>query len=193
MVLITHTRRACHGVVLTATRLAAPEPASARPTDRGRRGCGVTHGPRPGRGATGAAGLAARRACRPRAVSGVRRGPCLWLRVGRPRGGRGPRVPEVRERRASRARVAHGTPGRAGRRDGAPRGRTRDERPRGHRQPRPRCRRAPGGGTGRTEGLRFRAGGRGAFVRYLPAMACYRFRVAFWPVQSSHRVTDTST
>ena len=27
------------------------------------------------------------------------------------------------------------------------------------------------GGTGRTEGLRFREGGRGAFVRYLPAMA----------------------
>ena len=26
-------------------------------------------------------------------------------------------------------------------------------------------------GTGRTEGLRFREGGRGAFVRYLPAMA----------------------
>ena len=35
------------------------------------------------------------------------------------------------------------------------------------------------GGTGRTEGLRFREGGRGAFVRYLPAMAFYRFRVAF--------------
>ena len=27
------------------------------------------------------------------------------------------------------------------------------------------------GGTGRTEGFRFREGGRGAFVRYLPAMA----------------------
>ena len=40
------------------------------------------------------------------------------------------------------------------------------------------------GGTGRTEGLRFREGGRGAFVRYLPAMAFYRFRVAFWPVKS---------
>ena len=37
MVIITHTRRARHGVVLTGKKLAAPEPASARPTDRGRR------------------------------------------------------------------------------------------------------------------------------------------------------------
>ena len=42
-------------------------------------------------------------------------------------------LPAVRrERRETRERVVPGTPGRAGRRDGAPRGRTRDERPRGH-------------------------------------------------------------
>ena len=47
------------------------------------------------------------------------------------------------------------------------------------------------GGTGRTEGFRFREGGRGT-ARYLPVMA-FPHTLAFWPVKSSHRFTDTST
>ena len=138
MVIINHNRWACQGVVLTGNRLSSPEKASERPTDRRaarvRRDALAPTWKRRYRGglAGGASGVntTGRVRCPARAVIVASRRKAArgaWHSGAGVAGTAGVSI-------ASRS---WHTPGRAGRRDGAPRGRTRDERPRGHRNPVP--------------------------------------------------------
>ena len=157
-------------MVLPGKRLASPENASARPTARGRRGCGVTHWPdldaaRQGRAGWRRVGRADHGPC---PVSGAGRACCCasdgragGVALGCRKCGNGGRLESeslmahlaALGGETARHVAAHATNDRAA-----------------IEPPSPLPARA-WGGTGRTEGVRFREGGRGAFVRYLPALA----------------------
>ena len=192
MVIITHTRRARHGVVLTGQRRASPENASARPTDRGRRGCGVTHWPdldaaRQGRAGWRRVGRADHGPC---PVSGAGRAWCCasdgragGVALGCRKCGNGGRL----ERESLMAHLA-ALGGETARHVAAHATNDRVA----IEPPSPLPARAWGGH--RPDGGRtLPRGGPWGFRTIFTGPGVYRVRVAFWPVQSSHRVTDTST